>query len=266
MKLDQLQSRFQNYILRLDDGIEPYICTSGETSAAMRLEIYAEAYRLRLAEVLNVHYPILSAWIGEDEFDRLAIGYIDTHPSRNYSVREFGEHLSDFLSKTLPWGERPVLAEMARFEWALTEVFDVADVRSLQHEDLASIPAPEWQSLRFSLHPGIRRQDCHWNTVAIWQAVHSGKAPPVEEKLGDMQGWLVWRSGQEPRFRPLIREEANIIDGALGGNTFSDLCGILSRGMEADRAAGEIAAMLGVWVRDGLITAVHTTNRSRRVD
>ena len=256
MKLIQLQNEFQNYVLRLDDGIEPYICDTGEASAAMRLEVYAEAYRLRLAEVLPVHYPVLSAWVGEQEFDRLAISYIDSHPSRNYSVREFGDRLGEFLAETQPWCDRPVLAEMARFEWALAEVFDGADVEPLQHKDLAEIPAPEWPSLHFSLHPCIRRLDCYWNTVSIWKAVQAGDKPPTEELPGEKHGWLVWRSGLEPRFRFLSYEEAKVLDGALAGKSFSELCEILSREMEADRAAGEIAAMLGLWVRDGLVTGL----------
>ena len=256
MKLDRLQQEFQNYILRLDDGIEPYICDSGKASAAARLEVYAEAYRLRLVEVLTAHYPVLSVRVGEQEFDRLAVSYIDSYPSRNFSVREFGDRLGDFLSKTPPWGDRPALAEMARFEWALAEVFDGADVESLGHEDLAATPASAWANLKFSLHPGIRCLDCYWNTVTTWKAVHDGAEPPGEEKLGEKQIWLVWRYGLDPRFRSLTREEAKVLDGALAGHSFADLCGILSRDIEAERVAGEIAAMLGVWVRDGLITGI----------
>lgn len=256
MKLAQLQNKFQDYVLRLDDGIEQYVCSSGEASAAMRLEVYAEAYRLRLVEVLATQYPILSAWIGEHEFDRLAVGYIDTHPSQNFSVRGFGHLLGDFLSEAPPWCERPALAEIARFEWALADVFDAADGETLQHEDLASIPASEWPYLQFSFRPAIRRLDCHWNTVAIWKMVHGGDAPPVEERLGEIQGWLVWREMLEPRFRSMTRVEADVFEAALNGHSFSDLCGILSMDMEAECAAGEIAAMLAVWVRDGLITSI----------
>ena len=157
MKLDQLQNGFQKYVLHLDGGIEPFIRDGATETAAVRLEIYAEAYRLRLVEVLTDQYPALSGWLGPEDFDRLAIGYIDACPSRNFSVREFGAVLGDFLSHMSPYQERPALAEMARFEWALAGAFDAADIPSLQHEDLASIPAPEWPFLELLFHPGVRR-------------------------------------------------------------------------------------------------------------
>lgn len=257
MKLRELQHGFQDFVLKLDNGIVPHVQDHGRLSAAARLELYAEAYRLRLVEVLSVHYPVLHAWMGSDEFERLAVAYIDVHPSRRFSVRWFGDRLGEFLHNTALYNERPALAEMARFEWALAEVFDAADIPPVQHTELSAIPAQQWPYLAFSLHPGVTCVQCRWNTVDIWQAVADGREPPDTQQTDVVQVWLVWRAGLATSFRPLQPMEANILDCALSGNSFGEMCALMARDMAGEQVAGELAGLLGVWVRDGIITGIN---------
>jgi hypothetical protein len=258
VKLLELQAGIQDYVLKLDEGITPQIQDSGELSAMARMEIYAEAYRLRLVEALTVQYPGLSAWMGSDDFERLAIAYIDAHPSRHFSVRWFGGNLDSFLSNTPSYSESPILAEMARFEWLLAYAFDAADVPPVRHEDLTAIPAMQWPNLLFSFHPSLGRMDCRWNTVPIWQALINGREPPGAEQAGVAQVWLVWRTELATRFRAASSLEAEVLDCARSGATFTEQCTIMAQDMDAEQAAAELAAMLGSWVRDGIITGMKT--------
>lgn len=258
MKLREIQTGVQDYVLKLDAAIAPSIANSGELSVMKRLDIYAQAYRLRLVEVLTVQYPVLSAWMGSDDFERLAVAYIDAQPSRHFSVRWFGDGLGDFLRNTPPYSERPALEEMARFEWALACAFDAADMPPVLHADLAAISAPQWPYLVFSFQPGIRRVDCRWNTVPIWQALSGGREPPDALPTDEAQAWLVWRTDLATRFRALSRLEARVLDCACGGGSFADQCALMARDMAAEQVASELAAMLGVWVRDGIVTGIRT--------
>jgi len=258
MKLREIQSGVQDYVLKLDAAVAPGIADSGELSAMMRLDIYAEAYRLRLVEVLTVQYPVLNGWMGSDDFERLAVAYIDAQPSRHFSVRWFGDGLGDFLKNTPPFSERPALEEMARFEWAQACAFDAADTPPLQHTDLTAIPAPQWPYLVFFFHPGIRRMDCRWNTVPIWQAVSGGREAPDAVQTDELQAWLIWRTGLATRFRSLSTLEAGVLDCARGGGAFADQCALMARDIAAEQVASELAAMLGVWVRDGFVTGIKT--------
>ena len=55
-----------------------------------RLRIHADAYRLRLIEVLANDYPVTATLLGEDRLDAFAIAFIQSHPSTHPSVRHFG--------------------------------------------------------------------------------------------------------------------------------------------------------------------------------
>ncbi|HOU66643.1 MAG TPA: DNA-binding domain-containing protein, partial [Thermomonas sp.] len=54
---------------------------------AHRLRIHADAYRLRLIEVLANDYPVTAALLDEDRFDDAALGYLQAHPSTHPSLR-----------------------------------------------------------------------------------------------------------------------------------------------------------------------------------
>jgi len=116
-RLPALQEDFQSYLLSLSGAMEQEI-VSDTLDARMRLQIYADAYRLRLIEALETDFVALRAALGPEEFDRLGRAYIDANPSDHYSVRYFGRNLGRFLAQTDPYREQPVLADIARFEWA----------------------------------------------------------------------------------------------------------------------------------------------------
>ena len=265
MKLRDLQTGVQDYVLTLNEGITGQIRQQGALNSAARLEIYAEAYRLRLVEVLSVQYPVLRACMGADDFDNMAVTYIDSHPSRHFSVRWFGAGLGDFIRASGHYRKRPLLEEMARFEWALANAFDAEDIAALGHEALSAIPPPHWPSLVFTFVPGLGRIDCRWNTIAVWQALTGGADAPAAEQSAETRSWLVWRPGLASRFRELSTLEARVLDHARAGAAFADQCALLARDMADTEAAAALAAMVRNWVGDGIIAGVHPATPSATI-
>jgi len=84
--------------------------------------------------------------LGDDRFQALDLAYIDAEPSHHFPIRWFGHRLSRFLADAADYQDTPVLAEMAAFEWALRDAFDVADARVLGLDELRRI-APEARAL-----------------------------------------------------------------------------------------------------------------------
>ena len=62
--------------------IEELICRSRGQSSIERLEVYSNAYRARLLEVLIGEYPALVEALGEEAFVGLASGYLDVLTKR----------------------------------------------------------------------------------------------------------------------------------------------------------------------------------------
>src|SRR5205823_3755278 len=72
----------------------------------------------------------------------------------------------------------PVLAELARWEWTMTDVFDAADATALTHAELSRVSPEQWAGLRFTWHPSLRRLALSWNAPQIWQALTADAERP----------------------------------------------------------------------------------------
>ncbi len=198
ISLRSLQAEFQDYLISPEQtAILEQVAGTAKADAETRLGIYAEAYRLRLIEALDTDFPVLHALLGYDEFERMARAYIDAHPSRHFSIRWFGQHVSDFLRAALPYRDHPALGEMATFEWTMTLAFDTADGPLITFEDMAAVPPASWPGMRFIPHASLHRLDLRWNVPAVWKAHSAGDDvnAPAENPLPVATAGVVEISG-----------------------------------------------------------------------
>ena len=128
-RLETIEGDFQSFVLTGSAAIEARVVGTQRVPIATRLAIYGNAYRSRLIEALESHYPALLALTGAEEFAALASAYVQAHNSSFASIRFYGGALGAFLAACPDYASRPWLGELARFEWAMTEVFDAADAR-----------------------------------------------------------------------------------------------------------------------------------------
>lgn len=253
--LRQLQCGFQRYVLHGERDIARHI-DSTQATADERLMIYAEAYRLRLIEALQTDFVALRGLLGDAGFNELACGYIDAHPSTRPSLRDFGRQLPSFLARDGRYRAEPALAELAAFEWALTEAFDAPDAPALNAETLAALPPARWAGLRLPPHPSLQRIDLSWNVPAIWNAVDSGTPPPAAESAPHPIGWAIWRQQFKIYFRSLPPDEAQALDTLRAGGDFATLCEGLCAWVAPQQAAAHAAGLLKQWVADGLLSGL----------
>jgi len=252
--LANLQEQFQNYVLGARPGIEATVIGNDKGDARTRLDVYADAYRLRLLEALGNDYEALRLFLGADKFEQLGRAYIEAHPSDTPSVRWFGRHLPEFLGVTAGYAARPVLGELASFEWNKGEVFDVPDDEPLLIEAIAVVPPESWPEMRLLPHPSLRRLDLRWNVPAISLACEAREKLPKARARPRVVPWLLWRDeALNIRWRALGADEAAAIDAMRAGRSFGELCELLCEWVEPEQAAMHAAGLLKRWVVDRLI-------------
>lgn len=261
--LDRLQEEFQRYLLV--PGAPPAqtmvarVVGDARATAETRLGIYADAYRLRLLEALATDFPGLHALVGDDAFDRLGRAYIDACPSRHFSLRWFGQGMADFLHATPPYRDQAVLADMARFESAMTDAFDAADAPTLDIEAMAAVPPEAWAGLGLDLHPSVRRLDLSWTVPPFWKAIDAEQEPQgPPEATPHPIAWVVWRQALDTYFRSLEIDEAWALDLTRRGDNFAALCEGLCEWIDPQHAPARAAGFLKQWIADGMITGVRT--------
>ena len=229
--LDALQER----ILHDDNAI--FIHVRG-ADAVHRLRIYADAYRLRLIEILGNDFPATCDALGEDDFAEFAERYLQAHPSTQPSVRHVGSAFADWIESQAdaPTG----LHELARFEWLQAASFDAFDAASLAVDDISTLAPEAWPGLRLRLHPSARLLD----TARL--AIRDGE--PAVSANDDPAHWLLWRDADgDVHWRQLEADEAHALHAVDAGTTFGELCERLS--------ALRAASLLKRWLADGLLAA-----------
>jgi len=215
-----------------------------DTDRKTRIGVYADAYFLRLRDVLREDFPRVAALLG-DRFDEVVKGYLEAFPSRWPSVRHLGHALSEFLRRRTDTPK--CLADLAELEWARIEVFDAPDAECATIEDFITVPADAWPTLHFSTIPAIKILRAQYPVHHLWSGERSLEVTAGETSL------RVWRANDCRVFHALMdKRESAAIQKMISGAPFAAICETFADLPEAV-AAQESAALLVRWIEDGII-------------
>lgn len=262
MKLVQIETSFQQYLLHQTQEIKDSISPHPTLSVSDRLNIYYDAYRLRLIEILSNDYPKLQTLMGLDAFNRLAYDYLEAHPSPFFSVRYFGKALSAFLENNSDYPE-PYLSEMAAFEWALGNTLDSEDAPHVDFSTLQSMDPSVFPTIKLGFHPSLYLLNFKWNVPTVWQTIESEPlATDCLSNLKDSEGqyWIVYRQHIESFFRSIENEEAFALQKMQQNFSIAELCDAL---LENDLFQPEtipqfVLKCLHQWLSDGIVFELRT--------
>jgi len=248
--LAQLQRDLQRHVMSGDAAITEAVNSTPTVPAATRLAVYSNAYRIRLADALANNMPHLRDLLGE-EFAAVAARYIDDHPSQFASIRWFGDRLAQELERS--HAQRPWVAELARWEWALAASFDATDAPTVGIESLASVAPGDWGELRLEFHPSVQQFELKTNAQALFKAMSEEQPVPQPAILDQPQPWLLWRQDLKTQYRSLDPAESAAFAAIRNGGTFGDMCEVLCEWHEADAVPLAAAAMLKRWIVEDLL-------------
>jgi len=249
------QSDFQRGILTGDEKVLAEILDSPKEKREVLFGVYKYAYGSRLVDALRNDHKLLHSYVGDEMFDEMGQAYVAAHPSQHSNLRWFSQGLPDFL-KLAPYGEYPILSDLAALEKALNDAFDAKDAPVVELADMARFAPELWNDLTFEAHPSSCRLDLSTNVAAVWLALKSEEMPPDAVSLEQPARLLIWRQDVTPMFRELSVEEAMMWDEASAGIPFGVLCSMLATYDDPDGAAARGAGYLHGWITAGLLTGV----------
>lgn len=254
--LARIQWDLQEFLLHESGAVHGHIAAVGRAPVTTRLGIYARAYHARLREALASNYPAVAKVLGEAHFTELAQEYIAAHDSRFFSIRFYGHALAHFVASDPSYRSVPFLADLARWEWLMAEVYDAADADPIDTEELAGRQPSDWSSLRVTFHPSVRMVPLAWNAPQMWQAVMDDAERPRAKLERQPVSWLLWRHELRELFRPVSEAEQQILTAARSGENFGGLCVLACDHFREDEAPAHATAFLRDWIESGLITAL----------
>jgi hypothetical protein len=197
----------ENMRQRTSDGrsmrniAEEIIKPNDRLTSFERLEIYNRQYWFRVLAALAEDFEGLTLILGDRQFEKLSIAYLQDCPSRSFTLRNLGSRLEPWLRAHPEFvaGVETIALDMARLEWAEIEAFDEASKPKLTEADLATLgPDPQ-----FELQPFIRLLDLQYPVDQMLLAIRH------EQRENDIVSNAVASSSarRRPRKRSLPKPE-----------------------------------------------------------
>jgi hypothetical protein len=161
---------------------ESVVLPSARLSPPDRVGIYHGMYLARMREALESDYAALAHFLGPRAWERLVTAYVQAHPSRRYTLNVLGRHLPEFVRAARV--RRPAFCrDLARLEWAVTEVFDAPETPPLTDGALAAVAPGEWERARLLPVAALRLVVLDHDAGAHLDALREGRRrPPVRRR------------------------------------------------------------------------------------
>lgn len=251
--LREIQQQFMGYLLEDDKKIVENVSAKDAEFIQERLAIYGDAYRLRLIDILRDEYLACACFFGEERFSTLLYNYIDAYPSKSFSVRFLGEHLSEYFVKC----NEHFASELAAFEWMMSLTGDALDSHYFNRDDLNNMPHDQWAYLQFSIHPAVFILPCYWNVVDYWGAVTNELEAISPQKNASPTTWMIWRNkAYESFYRPLNQAQRILFQAIKNQQNFGTICEVLCENLPEEEVAEFALRNILRWIDDGVLSKV----------
>jgi len=233
------------------DGLGTIVRGDNRLSAIERLDIYAEMYFYRLLDCLKEDYPATVAVVGATNFHNLITGYLLAYPPSHPSVLFAGRYLANFLDSHPLREQWPFIADLARLERALIEVFHAADAPALSSEELRAIAPADWPMLELKTHPALQLLPTQWNVVNVAHAVEGGSDWEPPDRSSSQV--LVWRKDCRCYYREIGGLELDLIRAITGGASVAALCERVAAVSLSEDPTGAFLELLERWLADSIL-------------
>ncbi len=169
--LRSLQRQFLEAILDRASSNRPlaFVEARGLTPAA-RMDIYRNNIQMALSKALEATYPVVVRLVGDDYFRYLARMYVAQTPSVSGNLEDYGAGFAEFIEEHLALHQLPYLADLARLEWALHEVYQAPASGPFGAEALAALVALPPDQVRLHINTASRLLASNYPILQIWNA------------------------------------------------------------------------------------------------
>jgi hypothetical protein len=252
---------------RIEDVVEP----SKRRTSIERLEVYANAYYARLLECLRDEFPALLLAAGEEVFDGLVFGYLQSYPSQSYTLSELSRQFAQYLEETRPrdaddesgtpsWPD--FMIDLVRLERCYSEIFDgpgAERLTLLRGEDLRDLAPDAWVGARLICVPCLRLLSLRYPVHEYATAVREKQDPDLPEPEST---WLaVSRINYVVRRWTLTRVQFELLEALIAGETVGSAIERAAKlavesGESVNRLAGNLRDWFAEWSAAGFFRAL----------
>lgn len=165
--LAELQSQMTQAIFKGHAADIEQALVARKAEAARRFAIYRNNTFLSLTSHLKTVFPV-TAKLGDERFFAYAANeFIRRSPPCEPRLSTYGAAFPNFLARFQASRATPILAEMARLEWAVQSALTTGSVSPISLDGLIQA-GPEAARARFALQPSLGFVLSHWPLAGLW--------------------------------------------------------------------------------------------------
>jgi hypothetical protein len=219
-----------------------------------QLEIYRRQFWLRHTTSLVEDYPGLSGILGQRAWEVLVEAYLSEVAPSSWTLRDLGESLAGYVERRIDTPHHALCLDMARLEWAYTELFDAADSGSLDPAKLAAIPDDAWGAVRMTMSPALRLLRTQYPVARLRRELREAalgigdgdSSKTTEVPPPKQQNLALYRDRERVlRYSVLSEVQMVLLEGLVDGEPLDKACSLAGRVIP--NATSEIEANIGGW-------------------
>jgi Putative DNA-binding domain len=236
------------------------ILPSKTLSSVERVGVYQGMYLLRMVEALENDFPAVAHFLGNDVFAALVTAYVTAHPSRSYTLNRLGDRFPGFVrSSEVPGVRRKAfVADLARLEALVTEVFDAPESPAWPAEEIARIPQDAWTRAVLRPIEALRLGAFGYPVNAYLQSVKDENHD--HPSTGRKATWIaVYRKNYEVWRLDLEKPAYTFLSALVRGRPFGKAVVEAAKGLEGSPGE-QLFRWLRDWVAEGMFRRVELSS------
>lgn len=247
------QHRLQEAMIqgdRADTKPDEWIRPKPEFAPREQLQVYINAYHLRLEEIVAEDFPALKYYLGDDEHHALVEAYVRATPSTWFNAAHYVGGFPAFVAKTYP--DDNFAYELAVHELAIAQVFHEEETMPLTPAALEALTPDALMAM--TLHPrkAMRLLAFAYPVNRFFREVMEDKEPPAPKAEASFvavfrHNDVVWRLELEVLEYRLL---ALLFGGLSVGEALEKL---LKEGVDEAVLLSGLQPWFARWMRNGLL-------------
>lgn len=198
----QLEQTYAAFMRGMYDSVddaqaEKWVLSTHKRSATDQLSTYRGSVHAGLQKALADIYPAIINGLGEGNFRRLAMDYVNAHPSTSSNLDDYGAYLPAFINQHPALSELAYLKYVARLDWAWHRAFHAEDSAPLNAALLAEGLQQNMENMPLAVAPGCELITSDVPLYDIWRMNRNLIVEQQIDLQAGAQSCLVWRLGFE---------------------------------------------------------------------
>lgn len=232
------------------------VVPSKTLSQVERIGIYRRMFGLRMCEAMEIDYPGVKHYFGEESFNEIVMRYVSAYPSTSYTLNHLGRKFPQFIGESaLP--DKEFLYDLARLELAVTENMDAPDSVILTHREIAAVSPEEWSSASLIPISALELMTFDYPVGEYLRKVIDEE--PTDDDMERSACYIVvYRKNYTAWFKELSEEEYALLHMLCSGTSLADSLDALVESFPDKQRELEqrVFEWFGDWVQRGMFSRI----------